>query len=151
MRAILPLLFAFATPALAEFVTHGALVVDHLRTFETPPMARTAAAYFSIINTGDVPDALIGLTADFPRTEIHQSFEDGGIMRMRPAPRLEIAPGQTVTLAPGGYHVMLMGLDGDPFEEGETIPATLIFEHAGPLDVQFPVMDIRLKGKLTGQ
>ncbi|MDP5359854.1 MAG: copper chaperone PCu(A)C, partial [Paracoccaceae bacterium] len=44
-----------------------------------------------------------------------------------------------VQLAPGGLHVMFMGLGGDPFEVGETFPATLVFEKAGEVEVVFYV------------
>jgi hypothetical protein len=60
-----------------------------------------------------------------------------GVTRMIRVEGIEIAPNETVTLAPGGMHVMFMGLDGDPFEEGERIPATLVFERAGEIAVEF--------------
>ena len=75
---------------------------------------------------------------DFPRVSLHGTETDPqGVTRMIPIDGIEIAPGETVTLAPGGMHVMFMGLDGDPFEEGERIPATLVFERAGEISVEF--------------
>ena len=52
--------------------------------------------------------------------------------------RIEIPAGETVKLKPGGLHVMFMGLE-DPLTEGENIPATLVFENAGEVEVTFNV------------
>ena len=52
---------------------------------------------------------------------------------------VELAPGETITLQPGQKHVMFMGLNGDPFEAGEEVPARLIFEQAGAVAVVFNV------------
>ncbi len=52
---------------------------------------------------------------------------------------VEIAPGESITLQPGQKHVMFMGLNGDPFEAGEEIPATLVFENAGRVEIIFSV------------
>ena len=50
-----------------------------------------------------------------------------------------VPAGETVTLEPGGYHVMFVGLAGDPFEVGDAFPATLVFEKAGEIEVVFEV------------
>jgi hypothetical protein len=71
--------------------------------------------------------------------QIHQMKMDNGIMKMRPVEGgLEIKPGQTVTLDPSGYHVMLMGLK-QPLKQGEHFKATLEFAKAGKVDVDFTV------------
>lgn len=130
--------------ACAQDITIGDLTITDPRTFETPPGARAAAAYFAVTNTGDSADALIGVEADFPRVELHESIEDGGVMKMRPVDRLDLAPGATVTLAPGGLHVMIMGLKA-PFGAGDEVPLTLVFENAGPRSITLPVREIGAK------
>ena len=60
-------------------------------------------------------------------TEIHEMKMDGGVMKMRPIARLELPAGQTVQLAPGGYHVMLMKLK-QPLKTGDSVPLTLQVE-----------------------
>ncbi|MFC5300324.1 copper chaperone PCu(A)C [Azospira restricta] len=60
-------------------------------------------------------------------TEIHEMKMDGGVMKMRPTPRLEVPAGKTVSLAPGGYHVMLMDLR-QQLKKGDTVPLTLQVE-----------------------
>jgi len=67
---------------------------------------------------------------------------EGGVMKMRPVEGgLEIKPGETVTLAPGGFHVMLVTLK-HPLETGQTVKATLKFDKAGTVDVDYPVVAI---------
>ena len=71
--------------------------------------------------------------------ELHQTTNENGVMHMLPLPDgLALPAGQGVTLAPGGLHVMLMGLR-HPLKQGETLALTLTFEHAAPVTVQVPV------------
>lgn len=60
-------------------------------------------------------------------TEIHEMKMDGGTMKMRAIPRLDLQAGKPVSLAPGGYHVMLMDLK-QPLKKGDTVPLTLQVE-----------------------
>jgi copper(I)-binding protein len=67
---------------------------------------------------------------------------ENGVMMMRPVEGgLEIKPGETVTLKPGGFHVMLVNLK-HPLEQGNTVKATLKFENAGTVDVEYPIAAI---------
>lgn len=117
----------------------GDLMVDHPVARETPPNAMAGAGYMKITNMGDAADRLIAVNADYPRVEIHNVKVENDIATMFQIDGVEIAPGETVTLQPGQQHVMFMGLNGDAFEEGETIPATLIFENAGEVEIVFNV------------
>ena len=117
----------------------GGLTVLHPFAIETASRATTGAGYLTIRNDGETADALIGVEADFPKVSLHESVEADGMMSMQPLERIDIAPGETVSLAPGlGGHVMFMGLDA-PFETGARFPATLIFEEAGEVAVEFVV------------
>ena len=142
---------AFAAMALAIIVgaplaaaAHGyplgALTIGHPWSRPTSPGAPTAAGYLTITNTGTTPDRLLGgSTPAATRIEIHVTSMTGGIMRMRPVVGGLLAPaGQTVTLAPGGYHLMIVG-PKHAFRIGDHIPATLRFEHAGEVKVEFYV------------
>ena len=131
--------FALLTlPAAAHEVTTDSLVIDHPYALETVATAMSGAGYMTITNTGSEPDRLLSVRADFPSVTLHGTETDAqGMTRMIPVEGIEIAPGATVSLAPGGMHVMFMGLDGDPFEEGERIPATLVFDRAGEIAVEF--------------
>ncbi|SEN53580.1 hypothetical protein SAMN04488003_12031 [Loktanella fryxellensis] len=132
------LLTLTASFAQAHDYTVGEMSIAHPYAFETAPMTRAGGGYMTITNGGDTPDRLVAVTADFPRVEVHQSLMRDGVAVMEPVPVLEIAPGETVTFAPGGYHVMFMGLDA-PLVDGTRFPATLTFEQAGDVEVEFAV------------
>ena len=68
------------------------------------------------------------------KVELHTMSMEGAVMRMRPLAAIDIPAGQTVTLSPGGMHIMLLGLT-QPLHQGQSFPLTLSFEHAGPLQV----------------
>ncbi|MEL6118985.1 MAG: copper chaperone PCu(A)C [Pseudomonadota bacterium] len=127
---------AFSTAASAHEYSAGDLSIDHPMSFETT--AKAGVGYMTITNQGSTADALVGVTADFPRVMIHQTVEEDGIAKMKHVDRIEIPAGETVKLLPGGFHVMFMGLE-EPLKDGETIPATLIFEQAGEVEVVFNV------------
>jgi hypothetical protein len=71
---------------------------------------------------------------------------NNGVMTMRPVKGgLSIPPGQSVTLAPGGYHIMLMELKA-PLKKGDKVPVTLAFEKAGEVNVTLDVQGIGATG-----
>jgi hypothetical protein len=59
--------------------------------------------------------------------EIHEMKMEGNVMRMRAVPRLELPPGRTVELKPGGYHMMLLDLKR-PLKKGDLVPIRLKIE-----------------------
>jgi copper(I)-binding protein len=130
-----------AGAAQAHEYTVGSLSIDHPMTFETAPSVNVAGGYMAISNTGAQADKLIAVrVATIPRVELHLSETDGnGVARMIKQDSIEVPAGETVMLKPGGLHVMFMGLNGDPFELGEEVPATLVFENAGEVEVVFNV------------
>src|SRR5262249_19133147 len=74
--------------------------------------------------------------------QIHTMTMEGGVMKMRPVEGgLEIKPGESVTLKPGGNHIMFVDLK-HPLEQGKTVKATLKFDRAGTIDVEYPVLAI---------
>lgn len=124
----------------------GDLHIEHPVVRSAPATAMTAAGYLTIMNGGSEPDTLLAVEADFPRVTMHDSATVDGIASMTALSGVTIAPGDSVTFAPGGKHVMFMGLNGDPLEVGEKIAATLIFEKAGRLEVAFDVEDMTATG-----
>lgn len=138
--ALLAALALLTTPVSAHDYKIGDLSVDHPFAYETAKTAMAGGGYMEITNTGDVADRLIAVEGDYPRVEIHTMEMDGDVAKMVHLPDgLEIGPGETVSLAPGGFHVMFMGLNGRPFVDGDTIPVTLVFENAGRLEIEFSV------------
>lgn len=118
----------------------GALKVEAPWIRATPGGAKIAGGYMKITNTGKEPDRLTGGTMEAAgRFEIHEMAMDNGVMKMRHLSKgLEIKPGESVELKPGGYHLMFMDLKRG-LKEGETAKGTLVFEKAGKVDVEYKV------------
>lgn len=131
---------AAAQGAQEKTYTIGALTITAPWTRVTPKGAKVAGGYVRISNAGTEADRLTGGAFDLSaRVEVHEMAMDGGVMRMRHlAPGLEIAPGQTVELRPGGYHLMFVDLKG-ALEAGKPVKGRLMFEKAGVIDVEFAV------------
>lgn len=74
-----------------------------------PPGSMMLGGYLSLRNSGDAPLTVVGAeSATFRSVSMHQSVEENGVERMRPLAKFAIAPGESVTFAPGGKHLMLM-------------------------------------------
>lgn len=127
------------TPLWAHEFTLGDLEIIHPYAFETAPMAMSAGGFLTISNNGDTADRLIAVRADFPKVQVHETVVTDGVNQMLPVDGIDIPAGEAVALEPGGYHVMFMGLDGRQLMEGEEFPATLVFEKAGEIAVDFAV------------
>lgn len=129
-----------AMPALAGDVTIGALKISSPWTRATPKGAAVGGGYMTITNTGSAPDRLIGGAADIAaRFEVHEMSMDNGVMKMRElANGIEIKPGEAIEFKPGSYHVMFMGLK-QPLVQGQNLKATLQFEKAGKVEVEFVI------------
>jgi copper(I)-binding protein len=104
----------------------------------TPPGMTVAAAYLTLAG-GTRGDRLLGaVTPRAAMAELHVVTESDGMSRMRQTDGVEVPAGSTVTLAPQGTHVMLMGL-GEPLVAGQQFPLTLRFADAGAMTVMVTV------------
>jgi copper(I)-binding protein len=120
----------------------GSLVIEAPWVRATPAGARVAGGYLKITNTGPQPDRLIGGSLPVAaEVEVHEMTMSDGIMRMRKLDGLEIKPGQSVELKPGGYHLMFTGLR-EGLKEKQTVKGTLLFERAGSVEVEYRVAPI---------
>jgi hypothetical protein len=138
--ALAALVAILALPAFALDYKLGAIEIGQPWTRATPPTAESGGGYLVLKNTGTTPDRLIAVKSPAAdRVEIHEMKMDGNIMRMREVEKgIEIPPGATVELKPGGFHVMFMGLKA-PFAKEAKVPLTLVFEKAGSIDVDLMV------------
>ena len=130
-------LASLTTAASANDYKLGALEIEQPWARATPKGAKTAAGYVAIKNTGNRPDRLTGGSlAGAGRGEIHDTLMDGDVMKMRPLPEgIEIKPGESVALRPGGMHLMFT----DRPVKGQSVKGTLTFANAGTLAVVFAI------------
>lgn len=95
----------------------------------TMPGQKVSGAYMQIRSDADA--RLVGVSSPaVPRVEVHEMKMDGDVMRMREVKAIELPKGKTVSLEPGGYHIMLMNLT-KPIAAGEIIPLVLTVESGG--------------------
>ena len=95
--------------------------------------------FLSVQNSGSKPDRLLGGSSPAAAAvEVHEMRMEGDVMRMREIKALELPAGKRVTLAPGGFHLMLVGLKA-PLKVGDKVPVKLRFETAGEIDVVLQV------------
>jgi periplasmic copper chaperone A len=129
-----------AAPALAHEIVAGDLHIIHPHIPQPAASAKAAGGYMAIANSGTEADRLIGVeTGLAAKAEVHESKVDAnGVGTMEPLDSLVIPAGETVSLEQGGIHIMLMGLAG-PLKEGEMHKATLIFERAGRVEIEFMI------------
>lgn len=105
-----------------------------------PPNAAATAAFMVIRNTGDKDVKVV--KADNPvskATELHTHLNEGGVMKMRPVPAIEIKAKGEAVLKPGGLHVMMIDLKA-PMNEGDSVPITLTFDDGSSKQVDAKVL-----------
>ncbi len=118
-----------------------AIAVEDAYARSSGQHAKAGAAFMMIQNHGDTDDRLIGVTSDVAaRVELHtHKVDENGVAKMVHVEEgFAIPAGEAHMLKRGGDHVMFMGLKA-PFEQGGTVPVTLIFEQAGEVTVGIPV------------
>jgi periplasmic copper chaperone A len=101
----------------------------------------------TLTNGGKRPDRLLSIASPLAkRVEMHQTSMQGGVMSMRRLDTgLPLGPGESVSFAPGGYHLMLVGLT-KPLRAGDKVPATLVFSSGARLQITFPVLNAAPSG-----
>jgi copper(I)-binding protein len=128
-----------ATATVAHDFQLGPLKIDHPWARPTVAGQSTGGGYFSVNNGGSKPDRLLGASSPAAATvEVHEMRMEGDVMRMREIKALELPAGKLVTLAPGGLHLMLVGLKA-PLKIGDKVPVKLRFEAAGEIEVVLQV------------
>lgn len=130
----------FASAAFAHSYTAGALQIAHPWT-RAAQAGGNGAGYLSVANPGTA-DRLLGATSPAAaRVELHRVEDDNGVMRMREVTDgLAVPPNGELKLAPGGLHIMLLGLKQN-LAPGQMIPLSLRFERAGAVEVELKVED----------
>lgn len=142
-RLLLIVLLCVGTSAFAQ--PSGDITVQSVWARATPPGAKTAAVYLTLLNKGP-DDQLIGATTPVAVTAgLHTEITDNGVMKMRPLASVDIAANGKAVLEPSGKHIMLTGLK-HPLKQGQHFPMTLRFLHAPSLTVQVEVAKVGAAG-----
>jgi hypothetical protein len=149
--ASLLLFAAAAAPLQARDFSKGPIKIEQPWTRATPGGAKVAGGFMKITNTGTTPDRLVSATTDISGVvELHEMKMVEGIMQMRALGNgIELKPGQSVDLKPGGYHVMFIDLKA-PIVKGKPVKARLTFEKAGEIEVEFKVEPIGARAPAGG-
>jgi hypothetical protein len=108
-----------------------------------PPVVKTTAAFMQLRYSGPAEEFLVAAeTPAAGAVELHMHEHDDGVMRMRKIPHIHLPPGKTVSLEPGGLHIMLFDLQA-PLTEGDQIPLTLIFADGSSKPIEATVRSVR--------
>ena len=133
-----------AVPAQAHEEETGDITIVH-------PWSRPAAQgqngviYLDIHNRGAADDRLVAVSTPLAtKIELHRSTMEDGVHRMEQVDSIVVPTGGTVELAPGGLHIMLVGLKFMLMAE-ETIPVTFTFERSGAITTGVAV-EVRSSG-----
>ena len=122
-------------------IAAGRLVVEKAWIRSAPPGAMMLAGYATLRNEGDAPLGISGISSDeFGSVSLHETVEEGGIAKMRPLERVEIAPGAAVLFAPGGKHFMLMKPKRE-LKAGDVVKIHIDMPSNAGVDADFPVRD----------
>ena len=118
--------------AQAKEFTAGALTV--VDPWARASVGAVAGAFLTIRNDGEA-DRLVGASSEIAsEAMLHESRMEGGVMEMRHVDAIVVPAHGQISLKPGGYHLMLMGLK-TPLKAGDTFPLTLVFEKGGAVRV----------------
>lgn len=127
MKALLPLLLLLAQP-LASQAHESTLRVEDAWVREAPPTARVLGMFMRLHNAGSEELVILGASSPVcERVEIHRTLIEEGVARMIPQPELRLAPGETLSLEPGSYHLMLIG-PHQPARAGDEVPLLILYD-----------------------
>ena len=152
MRLTVMVLITATAGALAHAHEHqqGPLTVVHPWSRATAPSQKAGGVYLRIENASNQPDRLIGVESDLADvTSLHTIIRDGDVIKMRPVQSgIEVPANGHIVLAPGGNHVMLIGLRQQLVQES-TVPLVLVFEHAGRVEIEAVVEAAGSRGPVS--
>jgi len=134
------LALGFALASLMTAPAFAGSVIEVMHPWARPTIPnRPGVTYFGVHNVGDAADRLTGARAErVEKIEIHKAEQIDGVMTMAPVDAIDVPAGGMAHLGPGGFHLMLFGIDS-PLKEGDKLQMTLIFQQAGEVSITVPV------------
>ena len=145
--ALIIVLAAAATLiSLPAAFANDVMVIGSFARASATPQATSATAYLTIANHGAGADRLLSIaTPSAAMAHLHQTTESDGVISMTAVESLDLAPGGTVEMAPGGLHIMLTRLKS-PLKQGDKLHLELTLAKAGKLVVDVPVKAVAATG-----
>ncbi len=108
-----------------------------------PPVVKTSAAFMQLQNSDPAEQFLVSASTPAAETvELHMHTMDDGVMRMRQIAHIHLPPNKTVSLEPGGLHIMLFDLKA-PLKPGDKVPMTLTFKDGSSKEITADVRSVK--------
>lgn len=137
---LLSTLLATLVTSVALYAQSVSVMDEYVR--EVPPNMPNSAAFMQLMNSGSEAVDLVSATSDAANVvELHEHANVGGMMQMRQIPKITVPANGSVSLQPGGLHVMLIGLK-EKLTEGETVKLTLNFSNGESVSLEAPVKKV---------
>lgn len=137
------LLSLLSLPLLGAAAEADSLAVEGAHVRAVPPGSATTAAFMTLTNPGETDLALVeGASPLAGRLELHSHVEVDGVMQMRRVEAIPLSAGETVRLAPGGWHLMMFELAATPVE-GERVELTLTLDNGETMTLEAPVQRVQ--------
>jgi copper(I)-binding protein len=115
-----------------------------------PPTQSVTGAFMTFKNTTDTDRAVVSAESDVAeRVELHTHLHENGVMKMRQVEKIEVPAGGETVLAPGGFHVMLIGLK-QSLELGQMVDIKFNFDDGSSEQIQAEVKSIMDGMKMNG-
>jgi periplasmic copper chaperone A len=125
-----------ASAAMGHEVTSKGVTDAHPWARATPGGATVRVAFMEIKTAPGTADKLVSASSPAAgRVEVHTHIMDGDVMKMRRLDSLDLEPGKSRILKPSGEHIMMFDLK-QPLKEGDLVKLTLVFEKAGPIEIE---------------
>ena len=149
----LMMLMALPVAAQRDYVTDMRDIGGKLVTVTQPwtransDVGRNAPVYFKVHNTTDMEDAIVGATSPYAReVAVHQTRENAlGVDVMQPVDGVTIPQGAKVALKPGGFHLMMIGLQ-QPLKLGMEVPVKVEFKNSRAQYLRVQILGPRSMG-----
>ena len=128
-------------------IGHASGVADQIKVDDpyvraVPPGQPNSASFMGLHNADDQAHKLVDAHSQVAKVvELHTHIHEDGMMKMRRVPAIDLPAGETTILAPGGLHVMLIGLQ-QKLVPGEKVALTLVFEDGSEVELQAPVRKV---------
>ena len=138
LALILPLAANVAADGVADKIT-----VNDPYVRAVPPVVKTSAAFMQFQNNDAAEQVLVSASTPAAATvELHMHTMDEGVMRMRQIADVRLPPKETVSLQPGGLHIMLFDLAA-PLNPGDRVPITLTFGDGSSKQISAQVRSVK--------